>query len=164
MLQSSDFVISTPVQVLRLLNVFSDDDIDSAAEALNDVSLNKLHMCTCVCIRVNIHTNTHETYIRVCVFSDSHFRQCYICLFLAMLSNRDLNWEGYFGKERNTQVVKTSHNFGVVQLQMPIKKLYMLIEMAAQGEHGGEAEAIYSGRENIAISHFFDCLQDMIRY
>lgn len=47
---------------------------------------------------------------------------------------------------------------------MPIKKLYMLIEMAAQGEHGGEAEAIYSGKEKIAISHFFDCLQDMIRY
>ncbi|RVW71930.1 Vesicle-fusing ATPase [Vitis vinifera] len=69
--------------VLQQLNVFSDDDIDSAAEALND---------------------------------------------------------------------------------MPIKKLYMLIEMAAQGEHGGEAEAIYSGKEKIAISHFFDCLQDMIRY
>ncbi|KAL6314767.1 hypothetical protein AAG906_027116 [Vitis piasezkii] len=70
-------------KVLQQLNVFSDDDIDSAAEALND---------------------------------------------------------------------------------MPIKKLYMLIEMAAQGEHGGEAEAIYSGKEKIAISHFFDCLQDMIRY
>ncbi|KAH9670888.1 Vesicle-fusing ATPase [Citrus sinensis] len=44
---------------------------------------------------------------------------------------------------------------------MPIKKLYMLIEMAAQGEQGGAAEAIYSGREKIKISHFYDCLQDM---
>ncbi|KAK3431475.1 hypothetical protein EUGRSUZ_E03102 [Eucalyptus grandis] len=41
---------------------------------------------------------------------------------------------------------------------IPIKKLYMLIEMAAQGKHGGAAEAIYSGREKIKISHFYDCL------
>ncbi|KAL3740113.1 hypothetical protein ACJRO7_021402 [Eucalyptus globulus] len=47
---------------------------------------------------------------------------------------------------------------------IPIKKLYMLIEMAAQGEHGGAAEAIYSGREKIKISHFYDCLQDVVRY
>ncbi|TXG48620.1 hypothetical protein EZV62_024495 [Acer yangbiense] len=47
---------------------------------------------------------------------------------------------------------------------MPIKKLYMLIEMAAQGEQGGAAEAIYSGKEKIKISHFYDCLQDMVRY
>ncbi|KAK1570965.1 hypothetical protein Q3G72_009860 [Acer saccharum] len=47
---------------------------------------------------------------------------------------------------------------------MPIKKLYMLIEMAAQGERGGAAEAIYSGKEKIKISHFYDCLQDMVRY
>ncbi|KAG2674447.1 hypothetical protein I3843_13G120800 [Carya illinoinensis] len=47
---------------------------------------------------------------------------------------------------------------------MPIKKLYMLIEMAAQGEHGGSSEAIYSGREKIKISHFYDCLQDIVRY
>ncbi|XP_028799254.1 vesicle-fusing ATPase-like [Neltuma alba] len=46
---------------------------------------------------------------------------------------------------------------------MPIKKLYMLIEMAAQGEHGGSAEAIYSGKEKIQISHFYDCLQDVVR-
>ncbi|XP_027345292.1 vesicle-fusing ATPase-like [Abrus precatorius] len=69
-------------KVLRQLNVFSDEDIDSAAEALND---------------------------------------------------------------------------------MPIKKLYMLIEMAAQGEYGGSAEAIYSGKEKINISHFYDCLQDVVR-
>jgi len=48
--------------------------------------------------------------------------------------------------------------------QMPIKKLYMLIEMAAQGEHGGRAEAIFSGKEKINISHFYDCLQDVVRY
>ncbi|KAM7460495.1 hypothetical protein LguiA_035508 [Lonicera macranthoides] len=47
---------------------------------------------------------------------------------------------------------------------MPIKKLYMVIEMAAQGEQGGGAEAIYSGIEKINISHFFDCLQDIVRY
>ncbi|XP_021726132.1 vesicle-fusing ATPase-like [Chenopodium quinoa] len=47
---------------------------------------------------------------------------------------------------------------------MPIKKVYMLIEMAAQGEHGGKAEAIYSGTEKIDISHFYDCLQDLVRY
>ncbi|XP_019445668.1 PREDICTED: vesicle-fusing ATPase-like [Lupinus angustifolius] len=46
---------------------------------------------------------------------------------------------------------------------MPIRKLYMLIEMAAQGEQGGSAEAIYSGKEKIQISHFFDCLQDVVR-
>ncbi|KAK3431413.1 hypothetical protein EUGRSUZ_E03294 [Eucalyptus grandis] len=47
---------------------------------------------------------------------------------------------------------------------MPIKKLYMLIEMAAQGERGGAAEAIYSGKEKIKIAHFYDCLQDIVRY
>ncbi|KAK4589371.1 hypothetical protein RGQ29_020089 [Quercus rubra] len=47
---------------------------------------------------------------------------------------------------------------------MPIKKLYMLIEMAAQGGHGGDSEAIYSGKEKIKISHFYDCLQDIVRY
>ncbi|MCH85211.1 vesicle-fusing ATPase-like [Trifolium medium] len=46
---------------------------------------------------------------------------------------------------------------------MPIKKLYMLIEMAAQGAQGGSAEAIYSGKEKINISHFFDCLGDVVR-
>ncbi|KAG9147070.1 hypothetical protein Leryth_005311 [Lithospermum erythrorhizon] len=44
---------------------------------------------------------------------------------------------------------------------MPIKKLYMVIEMAAQGEHGGCAEAIYSGQQKINIAHFYDCLQDV---
>ncbi|KAI8557794.1 hypothetical protein RHMOL_Rhmol04G0037900 [Rhododendron molle] len=47
---------------------------------------------------------------------------------------------------------------------MPIKKLYMVIEMAAQGEQGGRAAAVYSGSEKIRISHFFDCLQDIVRY
>lgn len=47
--------------------------------------------------------------------------------------------------------------------QMPIKKLYTLIEMAAQGEQGGSAEAVYSGKEKINISHFYDCLQDVVR-
>jgi len=47
---------------------------------------------------------------------------------------------------------------------MPIKKLYMVVEMAAQGEQGGGAEAIYSGEEKIKIAHFYDCLQDVVRY
>ena len=47
---------------------------------------------------------------------------------------------------------------------MPIKKLYMLTEMAAQGEAGGSAEAIFSGQEKIKIAHFYDCLQDVVRY
>ncbi|GKV00948.1 hypothetical protein SLEP1_g13556 [Rubroshorea leprosula] len=47
---------------------------------------------------------------------------------------------------------------------MPIKKVYMLIEMAAQGEYGGAAEAIYSGKEKIKIAHFYDCLQNMVRF
>ncbi|XP_074319370.1 vesicle-fusing ATPase [Silene latifolia] len=47
---------------------------------------------------------------------------------------------------------------------MPIKKLYMLIEMSAQGEQGGKAEDIYSGKEKIDISHFYECLQDIVRY
>ncbi|KAL5715501.1 vesicle-fusing ATPase [Ranunculus cassubicifolius] len=46
---------------------------------------------------------------------------------------------------------------------IPIKKLYMLIEMAAQGEQGGAAEAIYSGEQKIDLNHFFDCLGDIIR-
>ncbi|KAA8523903.1 hypothetical protein F0562_010326 [Nyssa sinensis] len=48
--------------------------------------------------------------------------------------------------------------------EMPIKKLYMVVEMAAQGEQGGTAEAIYSGKEKIKLSHFYDCLQDIVRY
>ncbi|EXC18109.1 Vesicle-fusing ATPase [Morus notabilis] len=47
---------------------------------------------------------------------------------------------------------------------MPIKKLYMLIEMAAQGEAGGSAEAIYSGKEKIKINHFYECIEDVVRY
>lgn len=52
----------------------------------------------------------------------------------------------------------------IVAEQVPIKKLYTVIEMAVQGEHGGEAEAIYSGKQKININHFFDCLQDVIQY
>lgn len=47
---------------------------------------------------------------------------------------------------------------------MPLKKLYMVVEMAAQGEEGGSAEVIYSGKAKINISHFYDCLQDIVRY
>nr|CAB3464699.1 unnamed protein product [Digitaria exilis] len=47
---------------------------------------------------------------------------------------------------------------------MPIKKLYTLVEMAAQGPTGGSAEAIYAGEERIDINHFFSILSDIIRY
>ncbi|MCL7037787.1 hypothetical protein MKW94_026521 [Papaver nudicaule] len=46
---------------------------------------------------------------------------------------------------------------------MPVKKLYMLIEMAVQGPHGGSAEAIYSGKEKIDINYFYECLNDIVR-
>uniref|UniRef100_A0A0E0L4Q8 Vesicle-fusing ATPase n=1 Tax=Oryza punctata TaxID=4537 RepID=A0A0E0L4Q8_ORYPU len=49
-------------------------------------------------------------------------------------------------------------------MQMPIKKLYTLVEMAAQGPSGGSAEAVYSGEEKIDINHFFSILSDIIRY
>ncbi|WOL14637.1 vesicle-fusing ATPase [Canna indica] len=42
-----------------------------------------------------------------------------------------------------------------------IKKLYMLVEMAAQGAHGKSAEAIRSGKEKIDLNHFYDILQDI---
>ena len=44
--------------MLQQLNVFSDDDIDSAAEALNDVSSNKLleYLCLYVCLYSRKHT------------------------------------------------------------------------------------------------------------
>ncbi|KAG2600672.1 hypothetical protein PVAP13_5KG537400 [Panicum virgatum] len=47
---------------------------------------------------------------------------------------------------------------------MPLKKLYTLVEMAAQGRTGGSAEAIYAGKEKIDIDHFFSILGDIIRY
>ncbi|RAL52485.1 hypothetical protein DM860_007342 [Cuscuta australis] len=46
---------------------------------------------------------------------------------------------------------------------LPIKKLYMVVEMAAQGEQGGSAAAIYSGKEKINMSHFLSCLGDIQR-
>ncbi|CAL4974090.1 unnamed protein product [Urochloa decumbens] len=47
---------------------------------------------------------------------------------------------------------------------MPLKKLYTLVEMTAQGRTGGSAEAIYAGKENIDIDHFFSILGDIIRH
>ncbi|KAL5162838.1 Vesicle-fusing ATPase [Glycine soja] len=89
-------------KVLEQLNVFTDEDIDSAAEALNDIT----------------------SRIAIGLLTD---------------------------------------NISPVIDEMPIRKLYMLIEMAAQGEHGGSAEAIFSGKEKISIAHFYDCLQDVVR-
>ncbi|XP_038988118.1 LOW QUALITY PROTEIN: vesicle-fusing ATPase-like, partial [Phoenix dactylifera] len=45
---------------------------------------------------------------------------------------------------------------------MPLKKLYMLVEMAAQGSMGGSAEAIYSGKEKISLNHFYDIMGDIV--
>ncbi|KAJ4814573.1 Vesicle-fusing ATPase [Rhynchospora pubera] len=45
---------------------------------------------------------------------------------------------------------------------LPIKKIYMLIEMAAQGSHAGGAEAIYAGEGKININRFFDILGDVV--
>ncbi|PRQ28942.1 putative vesicle-fusing ATPase [Rosa chinensis] len=47
---------------------------------------------------------------------------------------------------------------------IPIKKLYMVIEMAAQGEQGGSAQAIFSGQAKIKINHFYAILQDTVGY
>lgn len=44
---------------------------------------------------------------------------------------------------------------------MPIKRLLMLIEMAAQGKEGEDAVAIHKGHQKIDIHHFFDCLHDI---
>jgi len=51
-----------------------------------------------------------------------------------------------------------------MMFQMPLKKLYMLVEMAAQGAKGGSSEAIYSGKEKMDINHFFDILGDIVTY
>jgi vesicle-fusing ATPase len=57
-----------------------------------------------------------------------------------------------------------SNPYNASLLQMPIKKLYTLVEMAAQGPTGGSAEAIYTGEDKIDINHFFSILSDIIRY
>nr|XP_011462459.1 PREDICTED: vesicle-fusing ATPase-like [Fragaria vesca subsp. vesca] len=46
---------------------------------------------------------------------------------------------------------------------IPVKKLYLVIEMAAQGEQGGSSEAIFSGQSKIEIKHFKAILRDTIR-
>ncbi|CAL9039654.1 vesicle-fusing ATPase-like [Musa acuminata AAA Group] len=53
-------------------------------------------------------------------------------------------------------------DFAVKELNdISIKKLYMLVEMAAQGPYGKSAEAIRSGKEKIDLNHFFDILRDI---
>ncbi|KAG0631526.1 hypothetical protein M758_1G260800 [Ceratodon purpureus] len=47
--------------------------------------------------------------------------------------------------------------------EMPIKRLLMLVEMAAQGREGEDAVAIHKGQQKIDINHFFDCLNDIRR-
>ncbi|KAL3691429.1 hypothetical protein R1sor_005080 [Riccia sorocarpa] len=48
---------------------------------------------------------------------------------------------------------------GVLEEKMPIKKLLMLVEMAAQGGEG--AEAVYGGKERINLQRFVDCYNDL---
>ena len=43
--------------------------------------------------------------------------------------------------------------------QMNIKRLLMLVEMAAQGEGGGEQNG--SARSKIELQQLYDCLQDL---
>jgi len=45
---------------------------------------------------------------------------------------------------------------------MPLKTIYRLVDMAAQGPTGGNSEAIYSGNEKIDLNFFFDCLGDVV--
>lgn len=46
-------------------------------------------------------------------------------------------------------------------LQMPIKKLLMLVEMAVQGKDGRDADAIVHGNKKIDINYFYDCMHDI---
>jgi vesicle-fusing ATPase len=46
-------------------------------------------------------------------------------------------------------------------LQLSIKKLLMVVDMAAQGNHQGHAEAVYSGQKTIDLSTFFEALRDL---
>ncbi|KAI4365131.1 hypothetical protein MLD38_021147 [Melastoma candidum] len=48
---------------------------------------------------------------------------------------------------------------------MPIKKLYTLVKMAAaQGRHAGNLDTADSSKQKIQINHFFDCLGDIMRF
>ncbi|CAE6182417.1 unnamed protein product [Arabidopsis arenosa] len=46
---------------------------------------------------------------------------------------------------------------------IPIKQLYFLIEMAAQRD-GRSKETIYTRKEKLNITHFFDCLEEVTGY
>ncbi|KAJ3670985.1 hypothetical protein LUZ60_008411 [Juncus effusus] len=45
---------------------------------------------------------------------------------------------------------------------MPIKKIYMMVEMAAVGSHSGGTKAIFGGEAKIDINRFFDILGDVV--
>eukprot|EP00250_Pteridium_aquilinum_P005582 c15654_g1_i1 orf=195-2447(+) len=45
--------------------------------------------------------------------------------------------------------------------QLSIKKLLMVVDMAAQGKFKEHAEAVYSGQRKIDINTFYDCLSDL---
>lgn len=42
-----------------------------------------------------------------------------------------------------------------------MKKLLMLVEMAAQGGEGEGADSVYKGIQKIDINHFYECLRDI---
>ncbi|EFJ08288.1 hypothetical protein SELMODRAFT_236078 [Selaginella moellendorffii] len=45
--------------------------------------------------------------------------------------------------------------------EIPIKKLLMLVEMAAQGNQDDDAEDVYAGKRKIDKNYFMECLQDL---
>ena len=44
-------------------------------------------------------------------------------------------------------------------LQIPIKRLLMLMEMAILGKEGNDEDAIRQGRQKIDIDRFYDCVR-----
>eukprot|EP00246_Nothoceros_aenigmaticus_P010109 TRINITY_DN26438_c0_g1_i1.p1 TRINITY_DN26438_c0_g1~~TRINITY_DN26438_c0_g1_i1.p1 ORF type:complete len:310 (+),score=74.74 TRINITY_DN26438_c0_g1_i1:108-932(+) len=45
--------------------------------------------------------------------------------------------------------------------EVPVKKLLMVVEMAAQGKEEEAADAVYSGKSKISLNRFYDCLRDL---
>jgi vesicle-fusing ATPase len=50
---------------------------------------------------------------------------------------------------------------GPITLQVPIKRLLMVLEMAAQGDEGDDANLIRQGTKKVDLTRFYDCLQQV---
>jgi vesicle-fusing ATPase len=50
---------------------------------------------------------------------------------------------------------------GPTNLQVPIKRLLMVLEMAAQGDEGEDADLIRQGTKKVDLTRFYDCLQQV---